>query len=203
MKCIFSLTLMLLSLTFIGCSTVSTAWKLRHSLDEVYTCSELEAKLPEFIKTLNEKNYAETTAWLNHLKRGKYKTVDGRDALEVFLILLLNRDSQETLVREWINDQPKSSMAHALLGYFLVQKAWGLRGSQYARETSKENMASFVSVLKEAKTILETAHELDPKNYIASSKLITVTMGLNGQDEELNLWFKRSITAPPSVLWGL
>lgn len=79
-------------------------------------------------------------------------------------------------------------------GNHLVSYAWEARGSGFANTVSREGFEKFRERLLEAREALEASWELkqDPET---AARLITVDMGLDGDRDNMELWFDRAMKA--------
>ncbi len=107
----------------------------------------------------------------------------------------------ERLRGPFAKEFPDSSILHYVDGEFLMNYAWDARTGRVAYKVSEEQFQEFGRLLFLAKQSLEKSYEMDHKNYLAASMMITVAMGLSLPRDEMEKWFDRATTANPNELY--
>ncbi|TDU81481.1 hypothetical protein EI77_00790 [Prosthecobacter fusiformis] len=82
-----------------------------------------------------------------------------------------------------------------LQGYGEIELAWLERSSDWAATVKDEQWEGFAAHLKIAREHLVKAWEARADRPEAAGLMVTVTMGDSGGDDELRLWFDRSVKA--------
>jgi hypothetical protein len=98
----------------------------------------------------------------------------------------------------------------SLLGFGEIEMAWLRRSSKWASEVTDEQWQGFVAHLTKAREHLQKAWEMVPARPEAAAHMITVAMGDSLDENELRLWFDRSVQAQfdyypayNKMLWAL
>jgi hypothetical protein len=112
---------------------------------------------------------------------------------------LTDNRSIEKDVARLCEKAPRSAWARTLHGELLVHLAWDARGSGFSNTVTDEGWRVFHDRLKDAKTELEKAYELDPKLPYAPMWLITVALALQLGDDACQSWFEKAVKADPGL----
>jgi hypothetical protein len=85
-------------------------------------------------------------------------------------------------------------------GDFYIIYAWDARGSGLAATVTEEGWRLFGERLREAEDALTRSWELDRTNAPAARLMITVAMGLQYPRRDMEVWFRRAMTADPDCV---
>lgn len=95
-------------------------------------------------------------------------------------------DSSETFYDRWVAKYPNSYAAVTARGAFLRDKAWRIRGSAWAKETSSEQISGFKKTLLRSRQDLLRSITLFDKPVVSYTRLIYVAVGLGtGEEREM------------------
>ena len=104
-------------------------------------------------------------------------------------------DTKQRVLDEWCAVKSESYIPFLLRGCFYVEYAWYIRGGGYADTVSEDAMSGFESKLLLAKDDLEKSFKLNPNDPNSSCDLITVAMGLNYSEEQMEQYYGNAISA--------
>jgi len=98
---------------------------------------------------------------------------------------------------ELAKSRPESSILYTYRGSFNTRYAWDARGGGYANTVTEDGWRLFGQRLQAAKAALDKAWQLDPANSEAPRAMLSVELGQGRAREDMELWFKRAMTADP------
>jgi hypothetical protein len=98
--------------------------------------------------------------------------------------------------RTWVAAKPNSPTPHLFHAYYLKSKGWSYRGDGFARDVSDFDMNMFVTLLKEAKQVLENCQKVcseSPEYY----RLLVNLAGAGGRTALIMTHVKEGIARFP------
>ncbi|MDZ4842753.1 MAG: hypothetical protein SH859_11535 [Hyphomicrobium aestuarii] len=98
--------------------------------------------------------------------------------------------------RTWVAAKPNSPTPHLFHAYYLKSKGWSYRGDGFARDVSDFDMNMFVTLLKEAKQVLESCRKVcseSPEYY----RLLVDLDGAGGRTKTIMTHVKEGIARFP------
>ncbi|MCP4396092.1 MAG: tetratricopeptide repeat protein [bacterium] len=114
-------------------------------------------------------------------------------------------DDLETRLRyfnEWVQQQPSSHFANAVIGKFYLFYGQKARGIGTAGTITEQGRKLFKERLQLAKTYLEKAYSLEPKDPFVPAALISVALNIGLGLEEMERQFQRAIQADPDAYYA-
>jgi hypothetical protein len=108
-----------------------------------------------------------------------------------------SKASFERVYAEVAKARPHSALAFGFKGAFYIDYAWEARGNGWASSVTEQGWTLMTQRLDIARQNLEYAWKLDPNDSFAATKMLSVNLGQSSTREEMELWFKRAITANP------
>jgi predicted Zn finger-like uncharacterized protein len=108
-----------------------------------------------------------------------------------------NIPQMDTVLNDWCNKHPESHIPWLVRGNFLIDWAWHIRGSAYAKTVKEDAWPRFYDKLKQAKDDLERAWRINAADPNSCSSLITVAMGLGASREAMEQYFQKGLSACP------
>ena len=85
----------------------------------------------------------------------------------------------------------------AIRGRFFVDYAWEARTNAFAPQVTDQQFQSFGQRLTEARTALEAAYKLNPRQPNVARTMLTVELGDSDDRASMELWFKRALELNP------
>jgi TPR repeat protein len=135
-------------------------------------------------KALAEKKISDLENLMqNHMASYKKGQITADELSERFSIFNINNPALEPVLDQWVNQYPKSSVALAARGSFLVATAWAQRGTAISKDTSAKQFENLQAYMRRADTDLRTSAILDDKPIHSYVMLIQAAKGLNKRDE--------------------
>jgi hypothetical protein len=105
----------------------------------------------------------------------------------------------DTWLREWLTEDPKSVDALTLRAESLVGIAWQIRTSDWAKNVTPEQWAGFFRVLNAVPEVCARAREIDPSDPAPWIALQNAARGLQWSNDDYRaLWAEISARAPHS-----
>ncbi len=93
-------------------------------------------------------------------------------------------------------DNPDPWLRAFVIGAYLVDHAWELRGTEFAHAVEDHQWAGFDDALTDAQEWLIEAHELQPDRPEAATEMIQVVMGYGTDDyRDERYWFDQAVAA--------
>jgi hypothetical protein len=108
-----------------------------------------------------------------------------------------NIPQMDRVLTDWCNRHPKSHIPWLVRGNFLIDWAWHIRGSGYAKTVKEDAWPKFHEKLRLAKNDLERSWNLNPHDPNSSAWLIEVAIGLRSSREEMEQYFQNGVSACP------
>jgi hypothetical protein len=106
----------------------------------------------------------------------------------------LYNDMEGPLFSNW----PNAPTSWLLKGESYLQMAWLARGTGYANNVTQEGWKSFGERLVTARSALEKAWQLNPKNPRIPTLMIRVDEAQQKSRDDMELWFNRAMTLDPN-----
>ena len=122
---------------------------------------------------------------------------DGLRAYNVFLASLPETKEFFDLIDHWIEDGYQNYYAYLIRGMLYIELAWDDRGRGWGYTVTPEGWKGMSEKLALAKSDLEKAYQLNPKDSASPAYMITVCMGNNSSKVVMNEWFEKSIKNDP------
>jgi len=98
----------------------------------------------------------------------------------------------ETKAPEWLR--------LAVEGHSSIQAAWEARGSGVANTVTPEGWKLFGERLELASDRLKRSWEVNPSFALTATSMITVSMGLSLERDEMETWFRHAMETDPDCL---
>lgn len=202
------LLFMVLAHSICGCSSKSG---IAAMLDQPY-----EKNAVELMKWLNDKQFNEVEAFINHVIDEGLVTRDGhryfRAILEewFFASELLEFDRPYPVPQEilplldlWVEQHPDSDIAYTARGVYYIERAWEIRRRGYADTVKKKQWEPFKELHRLAKSDLEKAYALNPSNPHPPRQLIRVQRAMDASDRQTtDRYFNQAVATAPAFYWA-
>jgi len=151
----------------------------------------------DILSMIKAEHYEEAEEYFNYLVEKKPYSKNGTRLLEEIYWNLSNRRGMLEHYDKWCSSEPPHHAAFILRGLYHKTSAWYERGGGYAYTVSDEGRELFKKNLELAKDDLEKAYSLNPDDPNSASSMITVYMGLRYEEDDMEKWFQRAVTADP------
>lgn len=151
----------------------------------------------DIFRKIKSGNFREVEDYIDYLVKEKPYSKNGTRLLEeIYWNLSYRRDVLEQY-NKWCSSEPPHHAAFILRGSYHKASAWLERGSGYAYTVSDVGRKLFEKNLELAKDDFEKAYFLNPDDPNSASSMIAVCMGLRYQEDDMERWFQKAVTADP------
>lgn len=198
-----------LCILYFLCSSVATLAATTQEDDFTVSESRQREQVSQEFKTLfRNKNWDQLEKRALEYRTQKLRFPSGRWKLELFYSAVeslpeggsapKNWSGYFATLEEWKAAKPQSVTPLIVLGSSYINYAWEARGTDYAKNVTKEGWRLFRERLVKARTLLEAADKMDVKDPQTYRELLIVAMAQGWPQSEYEDVFRKAIQAEPS-----
>ena len=175
---------------------IAIAWDLHRLYEPTSELGELRPLLFE------QQDFASVEARLNE----RFSSIQGPMAFRMYSLAHDslgamgyddNAETMQSILDTWVAEHPESSHARIVRGRFLLDRAWYYRGTGISHGIPQENKREFTRYAKLARTDLEEALEMNPRDPDAAALLVKVSMALKLKRSLMEKYYESALAANP------
>ena len=151
---------------------------------------------------LKTEKYNKVQDYFDYLVKTKPYSHNGTRLLEVVYDELSSKKGIDEYLEKWCSTNPTHHSAFVVRGKYHIAEAWRARGSDWGRTVTEEARALMQKRLFLAKTDLERAYDLNPKDPCSAAAMIQVCTGLSLDEGTMEGWFRKAVTADPIAYYA-